>query len=183
MFQTLIATTTVTAAGGAASIEFTGIPGTFTDLTLVISGRTATGIVQDAMRMQFNSDTGSNYSSRTLYADTISSSASTSYSSIGYFLNVGWFPGANNTASVFGNFCVLIPNYSASVVKTVGFDAVSTTNTGAMIGGLAVASGRWNSTAAITSIKLYSDFGQNLVQHSSASLYGTLKGSGGASVA
>jgi hypothetical protein len=179
MFQTLIASTTV-GVGGASNITFSSIPATYTDLTVVISGKSATGAVQDAMRMQFNGDTGANYSSRTLYSDSVSSVSSTSYSGIGYFLNVGWFPANSNTANVFGNFLVSIPNYAGSTVKTVSFDSVAETSGGSFTGGLAIAGGRWNSTAAITSIKIYTDFGNNLIENSSAYLYGTLKGSGGA---
>ena len=177
----LISSVTV-GSGGASNITFSSIPATYTDLVLVISGRTATAIISDAMKMQFNNDTGSNYSSRSLYTDSVSSVNSTSYSSIGYFLNVGWFPAANNTANLFSNFAVTIPNYAGSATKTVSFDSVTETNGGTLNGGLTISAGLWNSTAAITSIKIYGDYGQNLVENSTAYLYGILKGSGGASV-
>jgi hypothetical protein len=177
----LISAVTV-GAGGTNNITFSSIPATYTDLTLIISGRTATAIIQDAMKIQLNGDTGSNYSTRNLYSDTTSSVSSTTYSSIGFFLNVGWFPAASNTASVFGNFRVLFPNYAGSTVKTATFEATSETAGATYTGGLAIAGGLWNSTAAITSIKIFGDYGQNLIQYSTAYLYGTLKGSGGASV-
>ena len=61
----LIASYTV-GAGGAASIDFTSIPATYTDLVLKLSSRTATGGANDVY-IQFNTDsTSANYSERQL---------------------------------------------------------------------------------------------------------------------
>lgn len=179
IYQTLISSIAV-GVGGAANITFTSIPATYTDLTLILSARTVTGLGQETMRVQLNADTGNNYSTRTLYTDTVNSVSSTSYTSIPYFLNSGWLPGDNNTASVFGNIEITFPNYTSSANKLVQFNSTSETNLASATGILAVAAGTWANSAAITSIKLYGDYGQNFARYTNAYLYGTLKGTGGA---
>jgi len=58
---TLIASNTL--GSGTATVTFSSIPGTYTDLILVC-GLPATGTANnsDGLRFQLNSDTGSNYS-------------------------------------------------------------------------------------------------------------------------
>jgi hypothetical protein len=62
---TLINSVTV-GSGGAASMEFTSIPSTYTDLVVKISGRSDnTGSFANYLR--FNSDSGNNYTWINLY--------------------------------------------------------------------------------------------------------------------
>jgi len=63
----LIASSTV-GAGGAANIDFTSIPATFTDLYLVVSGRTnrSTGATEDPLCITFNGSS-SNFTIVSLY--------------------------------------------------------------------------------------------------------------------
>lgn len=179
MFGTLISSVTV-GAGGAASIDFTSIPQTYTDLTVVVSGRTANADIFDQLLMKFNgSATG--YSVKWLVGN--GSLASSSGGSAMSFLYAGYQDGANNTASTFGNTVITIPNYTGSAAKTTSSDSVFEHNatTATAING--VFGGLWSGTAAITSISLFSGSGSNMAQYSTAYLYGTLKGSGGATVA
>ena len=71
-----IATTTLGSA--AATIDFTSIGSGYTDLRLILVGTHATGSAN--VRMRFNSDTASNYSSTQLIGDgaTASSTRATS---------------------------------------------------------------------------------------------------------
>jgi hypothetical protein len=81
---------------------------------------------------------------------------------------------------VFGNIEITIPNYATAVNKLVQFNSVSETNQASGVGFVAVAASTWASAATITSIKLYGDYGQNFARYTNAYLYGTLKGTGGA---
>lgn len=175
----LITTTTV-GAGGAASIDFTSIPGTYTDLLLVFATRdTTSGTTDGGFALRFNSDSGSNYAHRHLGGNG-SSAASGSSSAFSLFYNVGYGgdPYAGTTANTFGNVSIYIPNYAGSTAKAMSADAVGETN--GTTAYQSITAGSWSGTAAITAIKLLP--ATLFAQYSTASLYGILKGSGGASV-
>ncbi len=169
MTMTLVQTVTV-GAGGAASIEFTGIPQTGTDLLVVYSLRQAAG-GQSTMQISFN---GANYpTNKNLLGNGATASSNGSASVVGY-------PSAStDTANTFGNTTIYFSNYSSTTSnKSFTSDSVSENN-GATAYQL-LSAGLWASTAAITSISMAT--GSNWAQYSTASLYLVTKGSGGASV-
>jgi hypothetical protein len=170
--MTLVSTVTV-GAGGAASIEFTGIPGTATDLLLVLSGRVVGAADYTASYFRVNGST-STFSSRHL-AGTGSSVSSTTggTGSIEFSL-----PGSTATASTFGNVAFYMPNYAGSTNKTFSIDGVTERNATNSI--QRITAGQWATTSAITSVTVLSD--SDFVQYSTASLYTITKGSGGATV-
>jgi hypothetical protein len=79
--------------------------------------------------------------------------------------------GANATANNFSNIDIYISNYRVAIQKVVSIDYVGENNATEAHSGLV--GGTWTNTAAITSIKLFSA-GGNLVQYSTATLYGIL---------
>ena len=167
MATTFVKIQTVTVgSGGAASIDFTSIPQTYTDLKILVSGRSTLAQIYGGGYLQFNGDTASNYKWRRAGGNgaTAGSDASTSATSIIYE-----FVGASSTASVFANAEIYIPNYTGANQKSVSIDSVGENNAATAYPTLAA--GLWTSTAAITSIKLYSD-SQTIVQYSTATLYG-----------
>jgi hypothetical protein len=172
--MTLIETKTLGTA--AASIEFTSIPQTFTDLVLVHSARSAHSDIAASAVIQFNGDTGANYSVRRLLGDgtAASSSALTSGSLFGL---AGSISGATATANTFGNGVVYIPNYTGSTAKSFSADGVSETN--GTDGYQAINACIYSGTAAITSILFRTFEVANLAVGSTISLYGILKGSSG----
>ena len=159
----LIATTTV-GSGGAASIVFSGIPQTYTDLQIVYSARSNRSAVGDDMYIRFNG-LSTNLSSIYSYG-TGSSVASSSDAGIAF---VGYLTGDTATASTFSNGMSYIPNYTGSTIKSVSTDSVTENN--ATTAYTQLNAGLWSSTSAITSITL-DPFGTDFAQHSSASLYG-----------
>jgi hypothetical protein len=173
MFQTLIASATV-GAGGATNIDFASIPGTFTDLVLVISARS--GSAGDTLWIRFNNDSSTICTDRWLVGDGSSTSTSTSGGSA--FLRLGTIT-SGDTSGVFNNFRVTIPNYSGSTNKSISTDAVNENN--GTTAYQRITAGVWPITSAITRITI-SNNGSSISQHSTAYLYGTLKGSGGATV-
>ena len=165
-----IASVTV-GAGGAASIDFTSIPATYTDLCLKLSTRTNnTGV-----RVRFNSDSGTNYSWRRLQANgagTFSDSNTTFGSPYNTFLYFSMQNTTSDTANTFSNGEMYVPNYTSSNQKSASLDSVAENN--ATTAYMAMQSGLWTGTAAITSIALTPDTGTSpsFAQYSTATLYG-----------
>jgi len=157
-----IATTTVE-SGGAADIEFTSIPATYTDLLVKLSARGTRALTYEVIKIEFNGSTA-NLSSRQLYGDGSAAGSSSSGTQIVFDTNA-----ANNTASVFGSHEIYIPNYAGSTNKSVSVNSVmeqnGTTAYPELVAGL------WADTSAITSIKLLPAVA-NFAQYSTATLYG-----------
>jgi hypothetical protein len=163
-----IATTTV-GAGGSSSITFSSIPSTYTHLQLRILFRSTRSQTGDYTAMQFNSDTGSNYSYHGLGGDGASTVA------FGYatqtFMDVERASAATATSGVFGVAVIDILDYAnTSKYKTMrslgGFD-----NNGS--GEIYLTSGSWQNTNAVNAITLKAQGGtSNFAQYSSFALYG-----------
>jgi hypothetical protein len=159
----LIASSTV-GSGGAASIDFTSIPSTFTDLCIKVSARSAASSVNPGLIIKFNgSSTG--FTGRNVYGN---GSAAASYSDTSG--EIGVLAGNNATASTFGNAEIYIPNYAGSTNKSFSVDSVNENN--ATSASQFLYANLWSNTSAITSITLLSGGAVNLLQHSTAYLYG-----------
>ena len=161
----LIAAVTVPSA--QATIDFTSIPSTFTDLVLKVSARTSESNTYSGVSLSFNGAT-TNRSYRLVYGAGSGSGASESGTSLtNYGVN-----GSTATASSFGNLEWYIPNYANSgIYKSVSSDGVSETNATAALANLAA--GLWSSNAAITSISIaVNSGGATFQQYSTAYLYG-----------
>jgi hypothetical protein len=163
-----IATVSVTAAGGASSVDFTSIPGTFQHLQIrAIARSTAAATGLDGVFAQFNSDTGSNYARHNLIGDGASATASAATSTT--VLVFGQIPKNNETANRFGAFVCDILDYANTNKYTTTRSLLGTDLNGS--GQVRFTSGLWQNTAAITSIKLTSET-NNLAQYSHFALYG-----------
>jgi hypothetical protein len=171
MANTFIKLSTVTVgASGAATIDFTSIPQTFTDLKLVTCLRNNNASPRTQIRVTFNSST-SNYSGKILrgYDNTTADSTTTSTS----YFDAWRIPAATATTSVFSNDEIYIPNYTSSNYKSFSSDNVSETNVSSgTTNYMSLNAGLWSNTAAITSISLTSDNATNFSQYSTATLYG-----------
>jgi len=167
--MTLIETKTLGAA--AASIEFTSIPQTFTDLVFFTSLRASTsGTSVEPCLVTFNANT-SNYTARTLNS---SGSAATSASVTSRLVFNA--PRTGTTANTFGNVSVYIPNYTGATNKS--FSTHSVTEHNATEAHQTIIAGLWSNTAAITSA-LFAPTANNFEAGSTISLYGITKGSDG----
>jgi hypothetical protein len=153
---------------GAASIDFTSIPNTYTDLIVLYSLRSDSGSAADNAEITFNGST-TTYSSRRLYG---TGSAAASDSSSTYTIS-SFIVGDGATASTFGNGMMYIPNYAGSTNKSFSIDAVNETNATAAFMGLYAH--LWATTSAITSIQLEPNGGSLFKQYSTATLYGISK--------
>lgn len=163
-----IATTTLGSA--AASITFSSIPNTYTDLRVVFVGKSsAGGGTQENFAVQFNSDTGTNYSRTRLSGDGSAAASARGTSNVALIFTEVLSGSASTPPSLI---TLDIFSYAGSTNKTV-------LNTGSCdlngSGVVAVNVGLWRSTSAITSIKLYDYGGNNLATGTTATLYGILK--------
>jgi hypothetical protein len=80
-------------------------------------------------------------------------------------------PGSGQTASIFGNAEIYIPNYAGSNNKPISIDHVTENNATDAWANLTVL--LWSNSAAITSIKISESSGSsNYAQYSTAYLYG-----------
>ena len=169
---TLIASSTV-GSGGAATISFGSIVGTYTDLLIKFSGRNNTGsLYVDDLKIVFNSDTNTaRYSQKQLYGNS-TAAASSSNTNLGCFAVFG-LNGTVTTASTFSNTEIYIPNYAGSNQKSISVDAsVETNDAAANHSSLALIAGLYNQTTAITQIDLSSYNGYSFAQYSTAYLFG-----------
>jgi hypothetical protein len=163
MANTFIKIASVTVgAGGSATIGFTSIPSTYTDLCVKWSGRGDNGSARDAY-ISFNGVT-TGFTYRSLVGS--GSAASSANASNGL---IGIFDGSVPTASTFSNGEFYIPNYTASTNKSISGDSVTENNGTAAYAYLTATLS--TNTSAITSITLTPDSG-NFVQYSTATLYG-----------
>lgn len=161
-----IATITV-GAGGASSIEFTSIPGTYQHLQVREMVRSSQATTVGTTGIQFNSDTGSNYARHILYGDGSSAASTGQASQSGGW--VGTFPGSSISANIFGASVIDILDY-ANASKNTTVRALSGVDVNGATGYLQVCSTLWTSTAAVTSIKLTA--GTGYAQYSTVALYG-----------
>jgi hypothetical protein len=154
-------------SAGAADVTFSSIPSTYTHLQIRAIARSTTSTTSEQCYIQFNTDTGSNYSLHYIYGD-----GTTAYSGGGssqaqmYALRM---TGATASSSIFGTGVVDILDYkNTNKYKTLRTLSGEDRNGN---GFLFYQSGLWQSTSAITSIKLYPS-ANNFAQYSSFALYG-----------
>lgn len=161
-----IATVTV-GSGGASNIEFTSIPGTYTDLCVLASLRNNDNTYNDVQVYVYFNGSTSSYSRRTLYSATTYAGSTNASNSIALFCNIPSF-----TSSTFSNSTLYILNYAGSNYKSFSVDNVTENNSGtADTQYMSLVAGLWSNTAAITSVKLTPNAG-SFVQYSTATLYG-----------
>jgi hypothetical protein len=166
MYGTLIASSTV-GAGGTSSIVFSSIPATYTDLFVVLSGRSSSS---GNNTLNLNSS-ASGFSSKAVYSFATNAPASYSGST-----DIGRSTGSGDQANNFGAMQIHLPNYRSSVSKPYSVDAFAASYNG---GYITLYGGVWANNSAITSLTLSPPSG-TFVENTTAYLYGVLVGSGGA---
>jgi hypothetical protein len=173
----LIQTTTV-GSGGAATVSFSSIPQTYTDLVIVGSVRSTSTTSNtgeyDVMAYRFNATT-SGYTARVIEASgtsAVSSAQTTATGSGGGTYGRISDGGINNSlsgTSIFSSFNWYIPNYAGSTNKSWTLDYASERNVTATYMGMVA--GLWSNTAAITEIT-FALLVANYAEYSSFSIYG-----------
>ena len=158
-----IATQTLT--GTVATVTFSSIPQTYTDLILVVQGRSSTGGASDVLNMTFNSNTGTVYSYVRVMGDGSSASSGRESSVTSWRINYN-LPGGGATANVFGLDTIQFLNYSnTNIFKS----AIWRSSPAQILSASSV--NLFRSTSAITSIDLFLSIA-NFVSGSTFTLYG-----------
>ena len=163
----LIARATV-GSGGAATINFDGIPQNYQSLQLRGIIRSTAAAANDYMRLRFNGDTGTNYASHYLRGDGSAASAGAYTAITGIYIDP--LAAASQTSGIFGVAVIDILDYATSGQKNKttrllgGYDANGS-------GYSNLYSGLWISTNAVTSISLAFNTG-SIAQYSNVGLYG-----------
>ena len=145
---------TQTLSGTATSVTFSSIASTYTDLVLIFTGKGSTG---GNMTLQFNSDTGTNYSSTILYGDATAP---------------GSVRGSNQSSMNIGSVGTDI---STDILQVMNYANATTNKT--VLGRYSRADevgskvGLWRSTSAITNI-VVAISGGNFAIGSTFTIYG-----------
>ena len=152
---------TQTLGSSTLTITFSSIPSTYTDLQIVWSTKIS-GTFNNFV--QFNGDTGTNYSWTRLVGNgsTASSAAATSVSN-GCYVGIG----ANSGTPTLMQISVF--NYAGSTNKTT-LSRYGSDNNGSGASGAAV--GLWRNTAAINSITLLNNGSDPQQAGTTVTLYG-----------
>lgn len=170
----LINSTTV-GAGGAANIDFTNIPNTYTDICVKLSLRASNAAAYNSAFVTLNGSTSS-FSETNLYTNGTSGSAGVgvvTLSNSGAQIDYLWVNAANTTSSSFGNSEIYIANYAGSNNKYVSFDITTQNNTSTVNTFFSgIMAGLWANTSAINRITITPGSSATFLQNSSASLYG-----------
>jgi len=155
-------------SSSAASVTFSAIPATYTDLVVRLSIRCSDN--EENIRVTFNGVGGTSYSERTLYGSGTAafSYAQTSASSLIHtYINP-----SSSTSNTFANGEIYIPNYLSATSKPLSSFSVTETNATATT--MAATAGLFSNSSAITSITLatYSGGAVHFTSGSSFYLYG-----------
>ena len=161
--NTYQAIATVTASGSTGTVTFSSISGAYTDLILIMNFANSTGAADT--RVQFNGDTGSNYSYTFMVGSgsTASSGRATSGTSIQFSNGSIGSTTTNQTAIMQINNYANTTTYKTALTRNNVVDG--------SYAGVNANVGLWRSTSAITSLTFAMSTG-NLTSTSTFSLYG-----------
>jgi hypothetical protein len=155
-----ISTATVT-SGGTSSITFSSIPQTYTHLQ--IRGFTLGSVTAQDVKLQFNSDTATNYSIHYLQGNGTGAGAAGLASQT--YIEIG----ITGTTTSPSGFVTDILDYTNTNKNKTARSLLGYDNNGS--GYAILFSGYWNSTTAISTITL-TPYSGTFNQYSSFSLYG-----------
>ena len=143
-----------------STVTFSGIPSTYTDLRLTVTG---TVVTNDVLRARVNGDSGTNYSYTLMYGNGTSAIADTNTARSLITMGAGGMQTSNTTF-----FTLDIFSYAGSTYKTMLGTASGDFNGS---GTTTVAVNLWRSTSAINSITVFTNGGNNF-SSGTATLYG-----------
>jgi len=153
-----IATTTLSST--AASVTFSSISGSYTDLVLVFAGTSSSSFT--FLIARFNNDTGTNYSFTLLQGDGSSASSTRGSNTASPYVGL-----VNTGTGSVGMYKLQVMNYAnTTTYKTLitnGGIASNRVQAGVML---------WRNTSAVNRIDLFPDGGDTFASGSTFSLYG-----------
>ena len=167
--NTYVAIAEQTLGSNAASVTFSSIPSTYTDLVVVMSLlANGTSNNSDGLRFQLNGDTGSNYS-----ATWLTNSSTSPVSSRESSATKGRVGNISQTTNDVGTAIVQFLNYSNTTTYKTVLGRSGNLNSNGDSNVFADVS-MWRSTAAINQIVFSSSSGANFPIGTVMSIYGIL---------
>ena len=151
-------------SSSAASVTFSAIPSTYTDLVVRASIRSDRAAeLDDWLSIQFG---GSGFSQTTLQGNGATASSSRGNTNgMSYFI-----PAATATTNTFSSLELYIPSYTVSQNKP--FSSISMQEDNTTTAFIYAIANLWSNTAAITSMVFTPESGTNFLSGSSFYLYG-----------
>lgn len=146
---------------GTAPVTFSSIPSTYTDLKLVCF---LAGSASDPIGLQFNNDTGTNYSRTFIAGDGSTATSNRSSSATNIRMPYPYNATPNFSIAIFDIF-----SYAGSTNKTI---LATTGNDRNGSGNVMRLVGLWRSTAAINRIDVIVNGGDTFAAGSTFTLYG-----------
>jgi hypothetical protein len=146
---------------GTATVDFTSISGSYTDLVLVMSGSMAAAANMFIRVGNGSLDTGSNYSITQITGSGSSASSGRLSSQTEYKVTDGLFFDTSEQCNILVSF----QNYSNTTTNKTWLSRANSAGIGVNAG-----VGLWRSTSAINTIRLYGS--QNFQSGSKVTLYG-----------
>lgn len=160
MASTYVPIATYTVPSATASYTFSSIPSTYTDLRVIFNGGVTSGAIN--LHLEYNGDTGSNYSNRDITGDGSSATSHGTSNTTSILCNYyGYLTADQNT-----NVLVDIMNYANTTTYKTNLTRAN--NAG---NGTSATVGLWRSTAAINAVKVVAS-GGNFSNGSTITLYG-----------
>ena len=157
-------------SSSAASVTFSAIPATYTDLVLRISARSDNASVSDGLNMTFNGVGGTSYSRTMLRGNGTDATSVRSSSTSSFQSAPNGVVGNNATSNTFGSIEIYVPSYLVSQNKPISYFGAGEENaTTAFMG---VYAGLFSNTSAVSSITCSPINGTNFLSTSSFYLYG-----------
>ena len=157
-------------SSSAASVTFSSIPATYTDLLIRLSTRTDRSSTFDSTGITINSDTGTNYSYTYLKGN--GTSASSYFAANDTVLSVQNTDASTATANTFGSAEIYIPNYLSTTSKPISSISMREDNSNSAFPYNSAQAYLYRNTSAITSLLFAPLTGPNYVSGSSFYLYG-----------
>ena len=146
---------TVTAAGGETAFTFSSISGTYSSLQIRAIARNTpnvSGVTGYTLRL--NGDTATNYATHYLQGDGTTATAVGAASQTRITIQGGEVRGATTHPTIYGASIIDILDYASTTkTKTIRAFAGGDVN-GVAAGVIALNSGLWNSTTAVTSLTI-----------------------------
>lgn len=156
-------------SSSAASVTFSSIPSTYTDLVLRCSVRHDGALTASNMRLIINSDAGSSYSDTRVYGNGATATSAAATAGTYAYAYTGFINGASSTSSTFTNGEFYLPSYLSSAKKP--YSTYNAVENNATTGYNWASAQLWQGTSAITSLSFEAG-GYNYVAGSSFYLYG-----------
>lgn len=162
----LIASNTLSSS--AASVTFSSIPNTYTDLLVKISAKSDRANANDDIKMLINGSTSSVYGETNVNGNGATAASGNNTNQAYVALRSGSTGGL--TANVFSSTEVYVPNYNSVIVHPIGSIQVQEDN--ATTARIYATASTFNTSSAITSLTFNIWTGPNFVSGSSFFLYG-----------